>query len=170
MLRKFFSLFFGNKKTESPNLTQAASHKVFFSPGDTCTNAIIQSLQSAKTSVDICVFTISDDRISKEVVACHRRGVKIRIISDNDKLNDVGSDIKDFANKGIPVKIDMSTAHLHHKFAIFDKKTLINGSFNWTRSAAMQNQENIVLSDDKGLIRTFQQEFDRLWSNLEKYE
>lgn len=163
-------MFSNNKKNENPNLIEAASHKVFFSPGDTCTNAIIRCLQSAKTSVDICVFTISDDRISKEIIACHKRGVKVRIISDNEKLNDLGSDIKDFANKGLPVKIDMSTAHLHHKFAIFDKKSLINGSFNWTRSAAMQNQENIVLSDDKGLVQTFQQEFERLWKTLEKYE
>ena len=38
---------------------------------------------------------------------------------------------------GIPVAFDASEHHMHHKFAIFDGRTLLSGSYNWTRSAAI---------------------------------
>jgi mitochondrial cardiolipin hydrolase len=171
MFKKLITLFTPPPKTTvSHTPSPAPASQVYFSPGDTCTNTIIKTLQSAKKTVDICVFTISDDRISKEIVACHKRNVKVRIVTDNEKLLDLGSDIQDFVKKGLAVKVDNSTAHLHHKFAIIDESILINGSFNWTRSAAMQNQENIVISYEKSLIRSFLQEFERLWKTLEYYK
>ena len=51
---------------------------------------------------------------------------------------------------------------MHHKFAIFDGRTLLNGSYNWTRGAARDNQENVMISDDQRLVAQFQGEFDRL--------
>ena len=55
---------------------------------------------------------------------------------------------------------------MHHKFCIVDGLTLINGSFNWTRSASERNQENIVISRDSRLLSQFQQQFDTLWENF----
>ena len=129
-------------------------------------NRIISRLNGARSKIDICVFTITDDRISFPILAAHRRGVKIRILSDNDKLHDPGSDIPRFLEAKIPLRIDHSPSHMHHKFAIFDGKALVNGSFNWTRSAAEMNQENIIDSEDPQLVAQFQKEFDSLWVRL----
>jgi phosphatidylserine/phosphatidylglycerophosphate/cardiolipin synthase-like enzyme len=180
MLKKLLDLVFGrsnktrktsqtrisppqNEKGEKPisDVTQA-----YFSPGDDCLDAVISALQKATNTLDICVFTISDDRISKEILACFRRGVKVRIITDNEKMLDLGSDIAEFKVAGIPLKIDTSTAHMHHKFAIIDRSRLLNGSYNWTRSAALHNQENLVVSSEHALVESFQQEFNRLWKNM----
>jgi len=140
----------------------------YFSPGIECVNKIIALLTKAKTSVDICVFTISDNKISEAIKSAHERGVKIRIVSDNDKANDLGSDIFSLAKCKVNIKIDRSPNHMHHKFAIFDEKQLVNGSFNWTRSASKYNQENIVVSNDSNLIRSFSRVFDKLWYESEK--
>ena len=96
----------------------------------------------------------------------HRRGVKIRIISDNDKAHDEGSDIIDLARTGIAVKVDVTPYHMHHKYAIFDNKVLITGSYNWTRSAAEYNEENIIDSPDPKLIAPFAKHFAALWAKL----
>ena len=53
---------------------------------------------------------------------------------------------------------------MHHKFAIFDRKQLMSGSYNWTRSAFLENQENIILTNELGLLRQFQDTFDALWT------
>ena len=52
---------------------------------------------------------------------------------------------------------------MHHKFAIFDKKLLNNGSFNWTRSASMKNEENIMVLHEPSLIGSFVSSFEELW-------
>jgi phosphatidylserine/phosphatidylglycerophosphate/cardiolipin synthase-like enzyme len=135
----------------------------FFSPGDDCLRQIIVRFREARRTVDVCVFTITDDRITRALLDAHHRGVKLRIITDNDKAYDRGSDIDRIAREGVLVKMDRTAVHMHHKFAIFDGKLLINGSYNWTRSAAEENLENIVESGDLGLIAAFQAEFDKLW-------
>lgn len=135
----------------------------FFSPGNHCVDKIIALLKKATQSVDICVFTISDDRISGAILDAHKRGVAVRIISDNHKSEDMGSDIEYLKEKGVNIIMDASHNHMHHKFAVFDKEVLLNGSFNWTRSATRYNQENIVLHYDKPLIKQFQKEFEKLW-------
>ena len=65
---------------------------------------------------------------------------------------------------GIPVKDDNSKYHMHHKFALIDGKTLVNGSFNWTRQAVLNNRENVVISSDRTLVQAFHQEFENMWS------
>ncbi len=154
-------------KTLDQAREQAVVHsEAFFSPGSDCRDAIIRACQYAQRSLDICVFTISDDAISAAILAAHRRGVLVRIISDNDKCNDKGSDIDRLAEAGIEVRLDRSAYHMHHKFAQIDGRTLINGSFNWTRSASEHNEENIVLTDNLALNSGFAAQFERLWQRF----
>jgi len=141
----------------------------YFSPGEACRNAIINQINSASNQLNICVFTISDDSITDAMITSHRRGIKIRVITDNDKSHDEGSDIEQIASAGISVKMDRTTNHMHHKFMITDERAIITGSYNWTRSAAKFNQENIVLSKEAGLIKSYLKEFDNLWNVMETY-
>jgi cardiolipin hydrolase len=140
--------------------------KAYFSPGTSCVDKIIASLNSAKETLDICVFTISDDVISKAIIGAHERGVKVRIITDDDKADDMGSDIAEFVTAEIEVKTDDGPSHMHHKFAIFDGEILLNGSFNWTRSASRNNNENIIVDATPHLVTSFQETFDLLWGEF----
>ncbi len=152
------------KTLAQPTGAKEGRSEVYFSPGDACLNAIIEQLHNATRMIDVCVFTISDDRISRELLYCHRKGIKIRIITDNEKLFDMGSDINQFDTAGIPVRVDRTTNHMHHKFAIIDDTTVITGSYNWTRNAAMYNEENILVTDNKAIVSVFEKEFERLWT------
>jgi cardiolipin hydrolase len=137
--------------------------RAYFSPGTSCVDKIIASLNSVKENLDICVFTISDDVISKAIIDAHKRGVNVRIITDDEKVDDKGSDVAEFVANEITVKTDDSPAHMHHKFAIFDRQILLNGSFNWTRSASKNNNENIIVDATPHLVSSFQETFDLLW-------
>jgi mitochondrial cardiolipin hydrolase len=153
----------------SSSAVSVPAQEAAFSPGMDCLQLIQRALRSTRQTLDICVFTLSDDRIAEEILAAAQRGVKIRIITDNDKEYDAGSDISRLREAGIPVAVDRTSAHMHHKFAIFDGKSLINGSYNWTRSACSMNEENIVLSKDPLLIRQFSTQFDKLWQALSEH-
>lgn len=138
----------------------------WFSPGRACAAGITEQLKLARNTIDICVFTIADDNLTKQILDAHKRGVSVRIVTDNDKLNDAGSDIDYLAQQGVPVKIDTTPYHMHHKFAIFDGGRLINGSFNWTRSASKNNQEDITLTDDSRFVSAFSKQFELLWQKF----
>lgn len=150
------------KKQNSAN----AASKVYFTPSEDARNAIAAEIDTAKTSIKVCVFTISDNILANALVTAHKRGVDVKIISDNDKSEDKGSDIEDMEGAGLSIKMDPTPNHMHHKFALIDDDTLITGSYNWTRSAYKFNHENVVITHERGLIRKFENEFDKLWAEF----
>ena len=139
---------------------------VFFSPGDDCPKIICRLFERAEQSVDICVFTITDDRVTQAIRDAYVRGVNIRVITDNDKALDPGSDVDRMSGLGIPLRVDKSPHHMHHKYAIFDKTTTLTGSYNWTRSADHHNEENFLTTDDPTITRSFIGHFEKLWDSL----
>lgn len=158
------------KDTNSALISPAMSTSdAYFSPGEECRNVIISQIKSAVNQLQICVFTISDDVITDAILTSHKRGTEIKIITDNDKSLDEGSDIEQIARQGIAVKMDRTSNHMHHKFMVVDGKALITGSYNWTRSAARFNHENILLTKDGGVVKSFLKEFDQLWKVMEEY-
>ena len=154
-------------KTLVPEPTEAApSSAAFFSPGDEPWRKIVGLLSAVRTRCDICVFTITDDRIAEAIAACHGRGARVRLISDDDKAFDLGSDVERLKAAGVPVRVDRSQHHMHHKFALFDGELLLTGSYNWTRSAAAHNHENVIVTADRRLAEAFADVFDALWASL----
>lgn len=143
--------------------------EVYFSPGKSCRAAILNQIQTASNSLDICVFTISDDFIANALVLAYKRNLKVRIITDNDKTEDKGSDIDRFHKEGLDVKIDDTSHHMHHKFMVVDGKVAITGSYNWTRSAAKFNHENLLLTRDQAVVKAFKKEFEDLWIEMVDY-
>jgi phosphatidylserine/phosphatidylglycerophosphate/cardiolipin synthase-like enzyme len=137
-----------------------------FSPGDGCLMTILGELGRARQTVDICVFTITDDRITSAILAAHSRRVAVRVITDNDKQYDQGSDIERLRAAGIALRVDITEHHMHHKFAVLDGSRLLNGSYNWTRSAATHNEENLIVTSDPALVRTFANQFASMWDAL----
>ena len=145
-----------------------ASHgsEALFTPEDDIASRIVALVQSARQQIDICVFTLTDDRVADALLRAHLRGVHIRLISDEDKSFDLGADVTRLAKAGIPTCTSQGEGHMHHKFAIFDRSLLLNGSYNWTRGAQQLNCENVVLTREKRLIDRFSAYFERRWTQL----
>ncbi len=51
---------------------------------------------------------------------------------------------------------------LHHKFAIFDRTTVILGSHNWTKAGNHKNDETLMVIENPTIAAHYQREFDRL--------
>lgn len=141
--------------------------RVAFSPGDDCRRLIRETLRGARRSVDVCMYTITDDRITRTLFETQKRGIDVRVLTDDLKQDDAGSDIDALRRAGIDVRTDTSDDHMHHKFAVVDAVWLVNGSFNWTRSAG-KNYENVHVTNAQQVVRPYQAEFERLWATLER--
>lgn len=155
------------KTLDAANEAAPVVSSAYFSPGDTCLRRLRDLMRGCKSTLDICVFTIADDRLTDAILECHARGVQVRVVSDNDKQHDSGSDIARLRDHGVAVRLDDSPYHMHHKFALVDGRVLANGSFNWTRSATEKNDENLVVTDDANLVRVFGLQFDKLWQQFD---
>ena len=154
------------KTLDAANEAAPVVSSAYFSPGDTCLRRLRDLMRGCKATLDICVFTIADDRLTDAILECHARGVQVRVVSDNDKQHDSGSDIARLRDRGVPVRLDDAPYHMHHKFALVDGCVLANGSFNWTRSATTNNDENLVVTDDANLVRVFGLQFEKLWQQF----
>lgn len=141
-------------------------HQVLFSPGKDIPENIAFLIDQAATSIDLCVFTISDSRLSEKLIQAHLRGVKVRILTDDQKCFDDGSQVFALSRAGIPVKTDDSRYHMHHKFAVVDGRIAFSGSYNWTYTAQNHNQENLVITTNYSIVHQFMDEYEALWNEM----
>lgn len=141
-------------------------HEVLFSPGQDIPENIAFHLSHAKKTIDLCVFTISDDLLSTCLKNAKEKGIKIRIITDNNKMTDTGSQIKELARCGIEIKVDNSKYHMHNKFGLIDGRIAFTGSYNWTYTAKAYNQENLVITTNYTIVNAFINEFEMLWEQM----
>jgi phosphatidylserine/phosphatidylglycerophosphate/cardiolipin synthase-like enzyme len=141
-------------------------HRVLFSPGTDILESISDLLSQSRETLDICVFTVTDERLASNILNCFQRGIKVRIITDDDKIYDHGSVIKDLRNAGVPVKIDHSRYHMHHKFGIIDSRIVFTGSFNWTYTASNHNQENLLITTNYDIVNQYAVQYNQLWNEM----
>ncbi len=145
----------------------AGAQDAYFSPNGHIKNKIVETITGAKDSVDIAVFNITSLGIQAALKKALKKGVRIRIVTDQGASEDVHSVVGSMMQDGVKIRLVKGKGKnglMHNKFAIFDHKLLLTGSYNWTETAEHYNYENAVFLRDKDLIQEYQKEFDSLWS------
>ncbi len=69
---------------------------------------------------------------------------------------------------GAAVRRDGNRYILHHKVIIIDDHTVITGSFNFSRSAAESNDENILIIRHVDIAALYLEEWRRIWDSAEE--
>ena len=86
----------------------------------------------------------------------HKRGVKVRLITDDECSKFMGANIYRLGLEGVECTTDSNVrAHMHNKYAIVDKLVLVTGSFNWTSQAVSMNQENLIIVENEAMIKKY---------------
>ena len=139
----------------------------FFFPNMDNVKKLKNYISKAKKSIDLAIFSFTNDDLANEILAAHNRGVKVRIITDDEAMKGKGADTQRMADAGIECRTDSEEQyHMHNKFMIVDKYFLITGSFNWTFQAGKSNQENVVVLDGDYYIDKYCAEFNKLWAQF----
>ena len=109
---------------------------------------IISEISNAKKSIYIVVAWFNDNEIFEallEKTADKEFEIKL-ILLDDDNQDKINSQL-DFdrllqSNDNVYIfKIPQDKVKIHHKFCVFDKKSVITGSYNWTYGADKKNKE-----------------------------
>ena len=53
---------------------------------------MVKYISMARTSIDLCIFSFTNDDLANEVIAAHERGVTVRIITDDEAMKGKGAD------------------------------------------------------------------------------
>lgn len=152
-----------------PSLTSAALTpavptrpiQAYFSPNGGCTEAIVTEIDAAKVSLEVQAYSFTSAPIAKAVADAHARGVKVRVILDKSQDTEKYSSLTFLQNAQVPTRVDRKHAIAHNKIMIIDRKTLLTGSFNFTKNAEKSNAENLlVINDQPELIAAYEKNFE----------
>ena len=142
--------------------------EVFFAPDDNPTKQLIREINNSKEKVYVAIYMLTDRRIAQALIdAKNKRGINVQIVADKINIESKMSKINLLKQNGIdififnPGYIHLNPPLMHNKFAIIDNKVW-TGSFNWTISANIQNQENAMLIDENNVCQKYLSQFEKL--------
>jgi phosphatidylserine/phosphatidylglycerophosphate/cardiolipin synthase-like enzyme len=134
---------------------KTADIQVYFSPKGGCTEAVVSNLNTAKSNVLVQAYSFTSAPIAKALVDAEKRGVKVQIILDKSQRTEKYNEADFFLHEGVPTWIDAKHAIAHNKIMIIDDKTVLTGSFNFTKAAENNNAENLLVIQDPVLAAKY---------------
>lgn len=131
-------------------------------------------LANAKECIDVTMFYASsgDDghpttKILNKLIELSKGGVRVRVILDKDRKNEIYQSHIINANAysllkqgGVDVRWDTISSLTHSKIIIVDGAWVLTGSHNWTASSFFKYHEVSVLLKDKRIASHYQADFD----------
>lgn len=145
--------------------TAFATVEVHFTPSTECEDSIIDLIENAQKTIDVAVYSINNNQIISALKKAHKRGVKLRILTDKLQASSKSSKVLDLYKFGIHIKVNSRYKIEHNKFAVFDGTKVSTGSFNWTNPASEKNSENcLFVMRDKKVVATYEKRFNELWN------
>jgi phosphatidylserine/phosphatidylglycerophosphate/cardiolipin synthase-like enzyme len=170
-LREFEEMFlerhFGalsRADTPYPQVTvEGVRLEIFFSPDDDVSLALNQIIRTAEESIDFLVYSLTSDLITEAILDRAKASVVVRGVIERGQVANAGSDFQRLKDEGVDVRIDGNPRKMHHKVFIIDKKAVITGSYNFSKSAEEYNDENVMILYDEGAAEEFLLEFNRVF-------
>ena len=151
--------------------------------------ALIASvLAEAQEQIDLALFVFSAQSLTNQLAERLNHQVRLRLVADPGFASRPFSEVLDLlgvamADRDCRIERDNQPLQrgaegvgtpqlargdkLHHKFAVIDRKTVITGSFNWSPSAAHQNDEVLLVIRSPQVAAHFSREIDRLWRSAD---
>ena len=147
-----------------------------------------EQLAAAQRSIAMALFVFSAQQLADVLQERVEQGVEVRLLADPGFASRSFSEVLDLLGVALPDRFCKLEAgnqpfetplqgvgtprlargdKLHHKLAVIDNKTVITGSFNWSPSAAHQNDETLMVIHSPQLAAHFNREIDRMWRGAE---
>ncbi|QJW99985.1 phospholipase D family nuclease [Frigoriglobus tundricola] len=131
-----------------------------FSPKGGCTEAVVTEVRAARSEVLVMAYSFSCPDIANALAAAAARGVRVTVLLDRSNEAETYSELGDLKRHRVEVWIDSCHAIAHNKVIVIDRRTVITGSFNFTRQAEHSNAENLlILREHRALAARYRNNF-----------
>ncbi len=124
---------------------------------------IVNTLRQAHRSIEFLAYTFTSEPIADALVAARNRGIRVRGVVEQRNACVAGSAVPKLKCADVDVREDGNCGLMHDKVFVVDGRTVITGSFNWTRQAQEANDENAVFVDNPWLAQRYADEFARIY-------
>jgi phosphatidylserine/phosphatidylglycerophosphate/cardiolipin synthase-like enzyme len=125
--------------------------------------ALAAAIDQARLCVDVAVYDLDLSTISNALIYAHRRGVKVRVVTESDNMDSIATKIPVLAEAGIPVIGDRRESLMHNKFTVIDRMEVWSGSMNYTANDAYRNDNNLIRIRSMELAEDYTVEFNEMF-------
>ena len=129
---------------------------------------IERMLAASERSVDAALYRLNNPRLARALGEAVRQGVKVRVVLDRGKYEETTATRQLMMDHRIHFRLlhgrQGPGSKMHHKFALFDGRAALAGSYNWTLESENQNFESLMIFEEPAAIEVFRREFEALWA------
>jgi phosphatidylserine/phosphatidylglycerophosphate/cardiolipin synthase-like enzyme len=143
-------------------IVDGAKIELYITPSDRVQDRVIDAINSAKESIHIAMFYLTNDFIYKALKRAIERGVKVMGVFDEDGAENKYSEADEMVAEGYGV-LDRFSGYLHHKFCIIDRKFVITGSANWSSAGMRYNDENTAIIHSPEIAALYLKRWQKLY-------
>ena len=151
----------------SPTSEAKAWYKVYFTAprSEPIDKGLEEFIKSASSSVDMAIYQLDLPNVVSALVDAAQRGVKVRVVTDIDILNDEkeGASFRELKKRGIPVVGGNTSGIMHNKFVVVDGKAVWTGSWNFTVNDTTRYDNNALLIYSPELARNYSVTFNKMF-------
>ena len=148
---------------------EAGEISVLFAAEADEAGALKAEIERAQRSIRFMTFVFSLETLA-EAMLLQAANAEVTIEGVFEKRNSMASwsQLPTLYCAGAAVRQDGNRYVLHHKVIIIDDDTVVTGSFNFSRSAAESNDENIVIIRNADIAALYLEEWRRIWDSAEE--
>ncbi|MEA2012421.1 MAG: phospholipase D-like domain-containing protein [Verrucomicrobiota bacterium] len=158
-----FVLLVSLETTAAGHLVSARVETAF---QEDCLKLVLKKIKNARKEILVAIFTFTLDDIADELIEKKKAGLTVLVKVDEHQADSKYTKpiVKKLRNAKIQVKLIKMPAykHMHHKFIVIDKKTVLTGSYNFTHSATVSNWENCVCIQSNIVANRFHSEWQHI--------
>lgn len=125
--------------------------------------AMIASIDSARLSVDVAIYSLSLREVGNALLRARDRGVAVRVVMESD--NRERSVPQALIDGGLPILGDRREGLMHDKFVIIDRSEVWTGSLNFTVNGAYEDNNNLVHIRSVKVAENYTTEFEEMYSD-----
>jgi phosphatidylserine/phosphatidylglycerophosphate/cardiolipin synthase-like enzyme len=141
--------------------------EVYFSPDDGVADRIYEILTEAKESIYFMAFSFTTDEFGEVIREQAGNGLTVAGVMEEQQVkSNIGTEYDFFQQAGLDVYLDGNEGQMHHKTMIVDGKIVISGSYNFSRSAEIRNDENVIIFHNEKIADFYLQEFERVYGQV----
>lgn len=164
--------FGGDIVAATPNQVTVVENTVvetYFSPDDGVAAHIFNLLKNASESIYFMAFSFTSDEIGAIIREKAAEGLAVAGVMDAEQVKiNIGTEFDPFTQTRLDVYLDGNQGFMHHKVMIIDEEIVITGSYNFSRSAEIRNDENMIFIYSSEIAEFFMREFEKVYTQAQR--
>jgi mitochondrial cardiolipin hydrolase len=133
-----------------------------FSPGENVEAVALAEIQHAGLSIHCSLFGITNEVLGHALAAQAKAGLDVGLALDLNQSHNKASQHPKIARAGAQVTIKKTGILEHSKYCLFDGRTVLMGSWNWSARAQAQDNSDVLLKHCPLVAESFERNYQMI--------